>query len=174
MHQTHYFGTKEIKAVPMTRQEYNDYRGWTLPADEDGSDAGYLVEYIDGGKSNHPSHAGYISWSPSAVFDAAYQANGALTFGHAIEAMTQGHKVARSGWNGRGMWVALAGARNTTKQVPVDSLGCPAVADDAHKQGVSHVSVLPHFIMRTASGEYVVGWLASQTDISATDWAIVE
>jgi len=68
----HYIGTKNIKAQPMTRFEYNDYRGWALPVDENGNDEGYLVEYLDGGASNHPSHAGYISWSPKAQFDAAY------------------------------------------------------------------------------------------------------
>ena len=67
-----YIGTKLITASPMSRQEYNDYRGWTLPADEDGSDEGYLVEYLDGGKPNHPNHKGYISWSPKAVFEQAY------------------------------------------------------------------------------------------------------
>ncbi|WP_282265584.1 hypothetical protein [Stenotrophomonas sp. PS02298] len=56
----------------MTRQAYNDYRGWTLPADENGDDPGYMVEYLDGGKPNHADHVGYISWSPQAQFDAAY------------------------------------------------------------------------------------------------------
>ncbi len=68
-----YIGTKRVSAIPMTRQQYNDYRGWQLPDDEDGSDEGYLVEYVDGGQSNHPDHAGYISWSPKAVFEQAYQ-----------------------------------------------------------------------------------------------------
>ena len=56
-----YIGTKIIRALPMTRQEYNDYRGWQLPADENGDDEGYLVEYVDGGKANDPRHDGYIS-----------------------------------------------------------------------------------------------------------------
>jgi hypothetical protein len=38
-----YNGTKIIRALPMTRKEYNDYRGWQLPADENGDDEGYLV-----------------------------------------------------------------------------------------------------------------------------------
>lgn len=67
-----YVGTKIIKAQPMTRQEYNDYRGWQSPADEEGTDEGYLVEYVDGGESNHPNHNGYISWSPKDVFERAY------------------------------------------------------------------------------------------------------
>lgn len=65
-------GTKAIRAKPMTRQAYNDLRGWALPADENGADAGYLVEYLDGGKANVPGFEGYVSWSPTEVFDRAY------------------------------------------------------------------------------------------------------
>lgn len=67
-----YIGTKVINAKPMTRQEYNDFRGWELPSDENGSDEGYLVEYVDGGKANTPEYKGYVSWSPKDVFDKAY------------------------------------------------------------------------------------------------------
>lgn len=68
-----YVGTKAVKALPMSRGEYNDYRGWTLPEDEDGTDPGYLVEYLDGGQANHSKHKGYISWSPQAVFEKSYK-----------------------------------------------------------------------------------------------------
>lgn len=68
-----YIGTKVIHARPMTRQAYNDYRGWQLPDNEDGADDGYLVEYADGGKANDPRHAGYISWSPKDVFERSYR-----------------------------------------------------------------------------------------------------
>lgn len=67
-----YRGTKELKAWPMTRGEYNDYRGWDKPADEDANEAGYLVEYLDGGKANDERHSGYISWSPADVFERTY------------------------------------------------------------------------------------------------------
>jgi hypothetical protein len=63
---------KQVFARPMTRGEYNILRSGTLPADENGEDEGFLVEYIDGGASNHPDYAGYISWSPKAVFEAGY------------------------------------------------------------------------------------------------------
>lgn len=63
-----YIGTKLVKGEPMNRLAYNDYRGWALPADENGADEGYLVEYLDGGKPNHPDHAGYISWCPVEQF----------------------------------------------------------------------------------------------------------
>lgn len=68
-----YEGTKRLYATPMNRGDYNAYRGWEVPSDEDPADEGYLVEYLDGGKSNHPDHAGYISWSPKSVFERAYK-----------------------------------------------------------------------------------------------------
>jgi hypothetical protein len=71
---TVHIGSKAIRAKPMTRQAYNDLRGWALPADEDGTDAGMLVEYLDGGKANVPGFDGYVSWSPIDVFNRAYPA----------------------------------------------------------------------------------------------------
>lgn len=66
-----YVGTKLVKGLAMSRLAYNQYRGWALPADENGADAGYLVEYMDGGEPNHPGHDGYISWSPAEQFENA-------------------------------------------------------------------------------------------------------
>lgn len=63
-----YVGTKVILARPMSRGEYNLFRGWAIPLNEDPFDAGYLVEYDDG----------YISWSPQDTFEAAYRKTGSL------------------------------------------------------------------------------------------------
>lgn len=57
-----YIGTKLIKAKEMTLGEYNKYRGWQIPADEDPKKEGYLVQYSDD----------YCSWSPKDVFEKAY------------------------------------------------------------------------------------------------------
>lgn len=59
---------KKVNATPMTRQDYNDLRGWELPADEDGSDEGYLTEDING-QSNLDGYSGYVSWTPKAMFE---------------------------------------------------------------------------------------------------------
>lgn len=70
-----YTGVKEILAKPMNRKEYNDYRGWELPTDENGEDEGFLVEYIQSETSpnvNHLEHKGHISWSPKDVFEESY------------------------------------------------------------------------------------------------------
>ena len=63
---------KVVNAKPMSRAEYNDFRGWELPTDEDGADAGFLVEYIDGGEPNTKEYTGYVSWSPAGVFERGY------------------------------------------------------------------------------------------------------
>lgn len=164
-----FIGTKLIRAQPLTRGQYNEFRGWTVPADEDPADEGYIVEYMDGGKPNTPKFAGYISWSPKEQFERAYRVCTAMTFGLAIEALKQGNKVARAGWNGKGMWLVL---------VP----GCEAVEfteGSPYKQaGLTHGEILPHIDMWTVNAEgrraMLPGWLASQTDMLAEDWALVD
>jgi hypothetical protein len=69
---TRYRGTKELFARPMPLREYNEYRGWDMSGDENPDALGYLVEYVDGGKPNHPKHIGYISWSPLDVFETTF------------------------------------------------------------------------------------------------------
>ena len=165
-----YIGTKIIRALPMTRQEYNDYRGWQLPADENGDDEGYLVEYVDGGKANDPRHDGYISWSPSDVFKRAYRSVEGMTFGLAIEALKAGKKVARAGWNGKGMWLILvAGTPNAALRE-----GTPY----REALGQESCEILPHIDMWTTNAEgrraMLPGWIASQTDMLAEDWAVVD
>lgn len=73
---------------------------------------------------------------------------GKTDFGYAIDCLKNGQKVSRSGWNGRGMWLAL--------QVP----------DANSKMG------LPYIYMSTVDGK-LVPWLASQTDMLAEDWGTV-
>lgn len=163
-----YIGTKLIKARPMSRAEYNTYRGWELPADESGADAGMLVEYIDGGQANHRDHEGYISWSPLDVFERAYRPVSGMTFGQAIEALKTGRRVARTGWNGKGMWLVL---------VPGTPMFATTEGSPYHKAGVLATEILPHIDMWTVNAEgrraMLPGWLASQTDMLAEDWAIV-
>lgn len=97
-----YYGTKRIKAKPMTRLEYNQYRGWALPADENGDDPGYEMVVDPMLNTWIEDREGYVSWSPKEVFEAAYQSVTAMNFGHALAALKEGHKVQREGWNGKG------------------------------------------------------------------------
>lgn len=71
-----------------------------------------------------------------------------VKFGEAIELLKQGFRVARTGWNGKGMHLAL--------QEP-----------DEHSK-----MTLPYIYMYTAQGDRVP-WLASQTDLLSEDWVAV-
>ena len=62
----HYKCVKDVHAKPMTRGDYNAYRGWAIPANEQADEAGYLVVY----NKDTPEH--YESWSPKRIFDAGY------------------------------------------------------------------------------------------------------
>lgn len=117
---------------------------------------GYKVVYEDG----------YESWSPEAVFEYAYRPIDGLTFGLAIEALKQGKKVARKGWNGKGMWLKLAKQNYTGTDKNTFN------AIDFEKDGLW--AVLPCICMKTATEEMLPGWLASQSDMLCEDWEIVE
>ena len=159
-----YIGTKLINAKPMTRQAYNDFRGWTLPADENGADEGYLVEYVDGGKGNTDHYAGYVSWSPADVFDRAYRPCEGMTFGQAIEAMKAGQKVARAGWNGKGMFAYYVSANS----YPVQT--------GAAKSHFGEGAMVPYnaYMAIKNINETVSTWVPSVNDVLSDDWSIVE
>lgn len=56
-----------VNAIEMTRQEYCDIRCWTLPGNENGDDAGYLIE-DPAGEKNTSDYDGYVTWMTKAEF----------------------------------------------------------------------------------------------------------
>ncbi|MFT9497895.1 DUF2829 domain-containing protein [Anaerosolibacter sp.] len=98
---------------------------------------------------------------------------GDMTFGGAIEALKRGCKVARKGWNGKGMWIVLMPAlklpAHSTKE-----LG-PKVNDRTAKHiGVdTPLDSQPYISMWTAEKQWQPGWIASQADMLADDWMIL-
>lgn len=169
-----YIGTKFINAKPMTRLEYNQFRGWNLPADENGEDEGYLVEYLDGGQANTEKYSGYVSWSPEKVFDNAYRPVDGMSFGLAIEAMKSGKAVARSGWNGKGMFVCLMPALYLP---PFNATDTARKVNDRTAKWIGEDQPLdcqPYIAMYNAQKKWQPGWLASQADMLADDWYIIE
>ena len=57
-----YIGIKVVAARPMTRGDYNIFRGWQIPADEDPADEGYVMKYVNG----------HVQWLPKDMFESDY------------------------------------------------------------------------------------------------------
>lgn len=96
--------------------------------------------------------------------------NRGLTFGAALEALKHGRRVARAGWNGKGMWLARQAPGTYAAQSELFD-NVPVVRRYAELETAStSVDVAATIVMRAADGSFVFGWLASQTDMDASDW----
>ena len=126
------------------------------------NDDGYVIFYPDG----------YVSWCPKAQFEAAGRPCDGMTFGMAIEAMKRGAKVSRKGWNGKSMWLCVPFCDGPKEVHAIGIWGKPNFKYAEQNGGT--VKVMPYVTMKTADGAIVMGWLASQTDMLAEDWEIVE
>ena len=157
-----YIRMHQVEAEPMRYGEYCEKWPNAKRANMEcrPEDEGYIVHYPDG----------YVSWCPKAQFEAAGRPCDGMTFGMAIEAMKNGKKVARRGWNGKGMYVWVMPGSTITN--------CPNITDP-HLKAISDanggtVVFVGSVRMKTATGEVLTGWLASQTDILSEDWVVVE
>lgn len=90
-----------------------------------------------------------------------------MDFGNALRALKNGKAVARNGWNGKGMFLTLQNGStvdgNLMRNEPAKNF-----------YGDRKVHIAPHIDMKAVDETYIVGWLASQTDMLAEDWYILE
>lgn len=153
-----YIGTKLIEAEPAHAYSYEDKNG-TLVVSMTQKDApkcsrlekGYRVRYLDG----------YESWSPKDVFEMEYRPTDAMSFGLAIEAAKKGMKITRAGWNGKGQYVQLASCVSY-------------INPDGEVVNADHSALGNRAFAFVGTSGVQLGWLASQADMLADDWAIVE
>ena len=141
-----YIGTKIIQAEPKMRK---------VPAENCLADRGFE----DGYKVIYPD--GYESWSPKDVFEAAYRETTGMSFGLAIEAAKMGKRIARAGWNGKNQYVELA--------TRIDY--CNTAGD---RVNVNHEAIGSRAFAFVGTCGVELCWLASQADMLADDWKIVE
>lgn len=92
-----------------------------------------------------------------------------MNFGQAIEALKAGKKVSRAGWNGKSMYLWLMPAAT----IPADWCKEPHLKQLAEENG-GFVEALGTIRMRTADKKVLTGWLASQSDMLAEDWQVIE
>jgi len=86
-----------------------------------------------------------------------------MNFSDALNALKRGERVAREGWNGKGMFLFLVpGSVFSVNREPLLSIMGEGTRVEYHA----------HIDMKTAQG-YVVPWLASQADLLSDDWSIV-
>jgi len=93
-----------------------------------------------------------------------------MNFGQAIKALKEGKKVARQGWNGKGMFLFLLPGN----EVPKSAIHDPMLRKvmDEQVEGDTF-SALPTIRMWTEDKKVLTGWLASHTDMFSEDWEIV-
>ncbi|WP_294267750.1 DUF2829 domain-containing protein [uncultured Chryseobacterium sp.] len=106
-------------------------------------------------------------------------------FGQAIEAVKNGKMAAREGWNGKGMFIFERPADELQIDFVIDKVkSLPQSVKNFFKakedkempseRGLTKVKFMPYLCMYAADGSIVNGWLASQTDILAEDWQILD
>jgi len=152
-----YIGVKIVHAEPITRGDYNKFKGWTIPKNENPNDDGYLVKYNDD----------YISWCPKAEFEKANRRTDGMTFGLAVESLKKGLKVARKGWNGKGMFVVYQ------KGYPQ---GIPSNKQTAEAWELNEGDLFicnPYLQIKNVDGSHSM-WVPSINDVLAEDWIIVD
>jgi len=85
-----------------------------------------------------------------------------MEFSEALHRLKHGARVRRTGWNGKGMWLGLIHGGGLTNSGWTFTNG-----------KWDNYPCLPFIAMKTAD-EKIVPWLASQTDLLAEDWELVE
>ena len=91
-----------------------------------------------------------------------------MDFSDALRVLKRGEKIARKGWNGKNMWLCSVPGQEGAGP---DHVFGPQKSIAIKNRGIT---ILPRIDMLTAKGEIQIGWLASQSDILANDWEIID
>ena len=138
------------------------YWFWCIPAQsilmhtKDGKDIDVRsTECVDYTFTNICSDDGIFADSTNCP---ALGGEATFSFSEAIKQLKKGRKVARKGWNGKGMYLFL----------------CFPASIEPKAENVEIYSARQSIAIRTADSSIVVGWNASQTDMLAEDWVFTE
>lgn len=167
---------KVVHALKIRAIELNEDKTATIEPEENFTPFKTAVGFADRFKGSEEDNGyyvvyegGYPSWSPSKAFEEGYtlikdRLNSGLDFGEAIEALKEGKKVARKGWNGNGMFCFLvAGSTFQVNCAPLNKF---------YEEG-TEVNYHAHIDMKTVEGT-IIPWTASQSDILSEDWMIID
>lgn len=153
-----YMRVNYVDAEPMKFGEFKakfpTSGGANLTRPDD--DEGYVITYRKGQQNE------YVSWCPAAEFDAVSTPvpEGGMSFGMAIDACRYGgRKIQRKNWNGVGQYVEYRKCATLNTEWIDEHSKC----------------FVFHFVNRkTGETGIQVGWLASQADLAAGDWVVID
>ena len=153
-----FISVKEVALKPMSYRDFlkksKDNTVKSIKPDIQG----YIVTYQNG----------YQSWMPEAILkEEHYEPLEAFSFSTALYFLKKGRKVARKGWNGKGMYIYMQEGTKSVTEMRNNHLDHILERDGS-------VEILPHIDMKSADDRLVIGWLASQTDMLSEDWVLVE
>ncbi|HOH18737.1 MAG TPA: DUF2829 domain-containing protein [Bacilli bacterium] len=94
-----------------------------------------------------------------------------MTFSEALEAVKNGKAITRKGWNGKNQFVFMTPGR--TLELGKHDIWTKHVQEVARQNG-GKVVIQPYLNIKTVKNEIQIGWLATQSDMLANDWEIVE
>lgn len=105
-----------------------------------------------------------------------------MKFGEALEAVKKGKLIAREGWNGKGMFVFQRPADDLPLTVLLGAKSLPNKLKDYYElkhqpfsdNNIPKIKFTAYLCMKSADDTVVNGWLASQSDMLAEDWTILE
>ena len=95
-----------------------------------------------------------------------------MKFSEALDLCIQGKKITRRDWNGKGMFIYYIPPHDVKIEDWENRSGNTPLTENEKKNGVVHIA--GHFDMFNAQDIRVIGWLASQTDMSSDNWEVVE
>ena len=156
-----YIGTKIIHAEPARRYWFEGDEKLVVPDSEENPERIKQATACESGYKVVYPPDGYESWSPKAVFEEAYRETRGMPFGLAIEAAKKGKKIARAGWNGKNQYVELA-TRISYERA------------DGEIVNALHFNIGNQALAFVGTSGVQMGWLASQADMLADDWRIME
>ncbi len=116
---------------------------------------------------------GEVPEQPKSADTRAGWGGAGLDFGTALIAIKDGKRVARAGWNGKAMWIALSGSTTEPRNIAWENFWSKNASEWARTENGGGAEVLPCILMKTADNRILMGWLASQSDMLAEDWQIV-
>lgn len=166
-------------AVVSGSKENESFSRWTP--------SGHLQIVI----SNEAPALGFFETDKEFFVEMYEKNNGCLNFGQALEALKDGKRVARTGWNGKGMFIFLRPADELRIDFVVDKVkSIPQCVKDYYRQDLIDIdgNIIPadqisetdvvkfteYLCLKAADGTIVNGWLASQTDMLSEDWCILD